>query len=214
MFVPKPFKIETKLNSNQSQIYPGIQLTKCIGTMEGSQKLAERNVLPCCASTNPVGFCFIALTPGLTGSPRRPQKAPGEPQKASGGPRKPHEPFGEPRKHQKGPTRPQEPPGGPRNATGGSRKGSEGARRPEEAPKPSKLKGFWARARGSPKLMNRNVLDQGCPKPNKLQGFGPPFGQKPRNVRVKIEWVISGAPIHLLQPFRHQRLKENPVPER
>ena len=78
-------------------------MTRCIGTIEGSQKLAERNVLPCCASTNPVNFCFIALTPGLTGSPRRSQKAQGEPQKASGGLRKPQEGSGSTRKPHKTP---------------------------------------------------------------------------------------------------------------
>ena len=155
---------------------------------------------------------FIAPAPD-----RKPQEAPEGPRRAPESFRRHQEAPGTLRRAQEapeGPTRPQEPPGRPRKATGGSRKGSEGARRPEEAPKPSKLKGFWARARGSPKLMNRNVLDQGCPKPSQLQGFGPPFGQKPRNVRVKIEWAISGAPIHLLQPFRDQRLKENPAPER
>ena len=62
--------------------------------------------------------------------------------------------------------------------------------------------------------MNRNVLDQGCPKPCKLQGFGSPFDQKPSNVWVKMEWAIGGIPFQPLQPFRGQRLKENPAPER
>ena len=74
------------------------------------------------------------------------------------------------------------------------------------------MKGFWAR--GAPKPMNRNVLDQGCPKPCKLQGFGSPFDQKPSNVWVKMEWAIGGIPFQPLQPFRGQRLKENPAPER
>ena len=101
-------------------------MTKCIGTMEGSQKLAERNVLPCCASTNPVGFCFIALTPGLTGSPRRPQKAPGEPQKASGGLRKPQEGPGSTR-------RPHKTPGATRTAKESHRRFEEGLGRRKEA---------------------------------------------------------------------------------
>ena len=62
--------------------------------------------------------------------------------------------------------------------------------------------------------MNRNVLDQGCPKPCKLQGVGSPFDQKPSNVWVKMEWAIGGIPFQPLQPFRGQRLKENPAPER
>ena len=62
--------------------------------------------------------------------------------------------------------------------------------------------------------MNRNVLGQGCPKPCKLQGLGSPFGQKPQNVRVKMEWAISGILLQPLQPFTDQRLKENPAPGR
>ena len=47
-----------------------------------------------------------------------------------------------------------------------------------------------------------------------MQGFGPPFGQKPQNVWVKINWLLVGPHSNLLQPFRDQRLKENPAPER
>ena len=150
MFVPKPVKIETKLNSNQSQIYP-------IDKMHwnnGRVPKAGRKKCAAMLRTHEPSQLLASLRLRLTGSPRRPQKAPRKLQEGPGSTRRPHKTS--------------EPPGRPGKATGGSRKGPEGAGRTQEASKPGKLKVFWAR--GVPKLVNCNVLDRGARNTIKVSG--------------------------------------------
>ena len=147
MFVSKRFKIETKSNSNQPQIYP-IDKMHWKGPKSWPKEMCDYATHPRTQSAS----SFIAPAPD-----REPQEAPEGPRKLQEGPgsiRRPHKTS--------------EPPGRPGKATGGSRKGPEGAGRTQEASKPGKLKVFWAR--GVPKLVNSNVLDRGARNTIKVLG--------------------------------------------
>ena len=111
MFVSKPFKIETKSNSNQPQIYP-------IDKMHWKVPNAGRKKCATVLHTHEPSQLLASLRLRLTGSPRRPQKAPESFRRAQEAPEGPTRL----QSHQDGQGKPQEVPGRALKALGGPRK--------------------------------------------------------------------------------------------
>ena len=126
MFVPKPVKIETKLNSNQSQIYPIDKMHWNNGRVPKAGRKKCATVL--CIHKS----CQLLLHCAYARPDRKPQEVPEGPRRAPESFRRPWEAPGEPRKHQKAPQDPrshQDSPGKPQELPGRARKAPGGPRK-------------------------------------------------------------------------------------
>ena len=123
MFVSKPFKIETKSNSNQPQIYP-IDKMHWKGPKSWPKEMCDHATHPRTQSAS----SFIAPAPD-----RKPQEAPEGPRRAPESFRRPQEAPGTLRRAQEAQERPHKTPGATRTAKESHRRFEEGLERRKEA---------------------------------------------------------------------------------